>query len=252
MGSPEGFEPARFADCSVTGSKFSMAILFHHPLCPRSRFIRLLLAEYGIEPELLEERPYERRQDFLIANPAGDLPVMIDSNDFVVPGANTIAEYLDETRGLGLDRRLLPERPAERVETRRLTDWFNVKFYQEVSEPLLIEKIYKRFMRAEHGGGAPEMGAVRAARHNIRYHLRYIGHLTATRKWLAGDNMTHADLAAAAHLSCADFVGDVPWSENAEAKEWYMRMKSRPSFRGLLSDRLPGMTPDRVYADLDF
>lgn len=229
-----------------------MAILFHHPLCPRSRFIRLLLAEYGIEPELIEERPYERRQDFLIANPAGDLPVMIDSNDFVVPGANTIAEYLDETRGLGLDRRLLPERPGERVETRRLTDWFNVKFYQEVSEPLLIEKVYKRFMRPEHGGGAPEMGAVRAARHNIRYHLRYIGHLTATRKWLAGDNMTHADLAAAAHLSCADFVGDVPWSENAEAKEWYMRMKSRPSFRGLLNDRLPGMTPDRVYADLDF
>jgi glutathione S-transferase len=230
-----------------------MAILFHHPLCPRSRFIRLLLAEYGIEPELIEERPFERRQDFLIANPAGDLPVFIESNDFVIPGANTIAEYLDETRGLGLDRRLLPERPADRVETRRLTDWFNTKFYLEVSEPLVAEKVYKRFMRAEHGGGgAPEMNLVRAARSNIRYHLRYIGHLTATRKWLAGDNMTHADLAAAAHLSCVDFLGDVPWSENAEAKEWYMRMKSRPSFRGLLNDRLPGMTPDRVYADLDF
>ncbi|MBX9758824.1 MAG: glutathione S-transferase family protein, partial [Beijerinckiaceae bacterium] len=148
-----------------------MAILFHHPLCPRSRFIRLLLAEYGIEPELLEERPYERRQDFLIANPAGELPVLIDSNDVVVPGANTIAEYLDETRGLGLDRRLLPEPPAERVETRRLTDWFNAKFYHEVSEPLVNEKIYKRFMRSEHGGGAPDTAVVRAARSNIRYHL---------------------------------------------------------------------------------
>ena len=146
---------AALAFSKVTGFRFPMAILFHHPLCPRSRFIRLLLAEYGMEPELIEERPYERRQDFLIANPAGDLPVLIDSNDFVVPGATTIAEYLDETRGLGLDRRLLPERPGERVEARRLTEWFNAKFYQEVSEPLVNEKIYKRFMRSEHGGGAP-------------------------------------------------------------------------------------------------
>lgn len=229
-----------------------MAILFHHPLCPRSRFIRLLLAEYGIEPELIEERPYERREDFLIANPAGDLPVLIDSNDFVVPGASTIAEYLDETRGLGLDRRFLPESPAGRVETRRLTDWFNFKFYEEVSEPLLVEKVYKRFMRSELGGGAPDSRVVRAARNNIRHHLRYIGHLTAARKWLAGDCLSHADLAAAAHISCADFLGDVPWGENEEAKEWYTRMKSRPSFRSLLNDRLPGMTPDPVYADLDF
>lgn len=230
----------------------SMASLFHHPLCPRSRFVRLLLAEYGIEAELIDERPYERRRDFLIANPAGDLPVLVEPNDFIVPGANVIAEYLDETRGLGLDRRLLPDSPAARVETRRLTDWFNHKFYQEVSEPLLIEKVYKRFMRSEHGGGAPDSNAVRAARSNIRYHLRYIGHLTARRKWLAGDAMSHADLAAAAHLSCADFLGDVPWSEDEGAKEWYTRMKSRPSFRSLLNDRLPGMTPNPVYADLDF
>lgn len=229
-----------------------MASLFHHPLCPRSRFVRLLLAEYGISAELIDERPYERRQDFLIANPAGDLPVLVEQNDFIVPGANVIAEYLDETRGLGLDRRLLPEHPAARVETRRLTDWFNHKFYQEVSEPLIIEKVYKRFMSREQGGGAPDSNNVRAARTNIRYHLRYIGHLTARRKWLAGDAMSHADLAAAAHLSCADFLGDVPWGEDEGAKEWYTRMKSRPSFRSLLNDRLPGMTPNPVYADLDF
>jgi glutathione S-transferase len=229
-----------------------MATLFHHPLCPRSRFVRLLLAEYGIEPELIDERPFERRQDFLIANPAGELPVLVEQNDFVVPGANVIAEYLDETRGLGLDRRLLPEDPAGRVEARRLADWFNHKFYAEVTEPLLVEKVYKRFMRREQGGGAPNSDAVRAARTNIRYHLRYIGHLTAARNWLAGDRMSHADLAAAAHLSCADFLGDVPWGEDQGAKEWYTRMKSRPSFRGLLNDKVAGITPDKVYADLDF
>ncbi|MDB5571341.1 MAG: Glutathione S-transferase domain [Hyphomicrobiales bacterium] len=230
-----------------------MATLFHHPLCPRSRFVRVLLGEYGIEPDLIEERPYERRRDFLIANPAGELPVLVEQNDFVVPGAAVIAEYLDETRGLAFgEHRLLPERPAGRVEVRRLTEWFNLKFYEEVSGPLVSEKVYKRFMTSAEGGGAPDMNVVRAARANIRYHLRYIGYLTSTRKWLAGDQLSHADLAAAAHLSCADFVGDVPWGEDEAAKDWYTRMKSRPSFRAILNDRLPGMTPAAVYADLDF
>jgi glutathione S-transferase len=227
--------------------------LFHYPLCPRSRFIRVLLAEYGIEPELIEERVFERRRDFLVANPSGELPVLVDQGDFLVPGADVIAEYLDETRGLALgEHRMLPQDQATRVEARRLTHWFNGKFFDEVSGPLVQEKVYKRFMTGTQGGGAPNMDVVRAARSNIRYHLRYIGYLTGTRKWLAGPTMSHADLAAAAHLSCADFLGDVPWSEDDGAKDWYTRMKSRPSFRALLADRLPGMTPDPVYADLDF
>ena len=56
-----------------------MANLFHYPLCPRSRFIRAVMSEYGFEPELIEEKPYERRRDFLIANPSGDLPVLVDA-----------------------------------------------------------------------------------------------------------------------------------------------------------------------------
>lgn len=231
-----------------------MANLFHYPLCPRSRFIRALLSEYGFEPDLIEEKPYERRRDFLIANPSGDLPVLVEQNDFIVPGANVIAEYLDETRGLALgDHRLLPENPAERVEVRRLTEWFNVKFYEEVSGPLVTEKIHKRYMPAELGGGGPpDMALVRAARANVRYHMRYIGYLASKRKWLAGDKLSHADLAAAAHISCVDFLGDAPWSEDEAAKDWYTRMKSRPSFRAILADRLPGLIPAPAYSDLDF
>ncbi len=116
----------------------------------------------------------------------------------------------------------------------------------------MTEKIYKRFMSREQGGGAPDMDHVRAARANIRYHLRYIGYLMAQRRWLAGDRLSYADLAAAAHLSVADFLGDVPWDEDGTAKLWYAKMKSRPSFRPLLADRVPGLAPAAVYADLDF
>jgi glutathione S-transferase len=230
-----------------------MATLYHHPLCPRSRFVRVVLAEYGLDAELVEERVHERRREFLAMNPAGETPVLVDNDAGPVPGADVIAEFLDETRGLALgERRLLPDHPVARVEVRRLLEWFNTKFFAEVSGPLVTEKIYKRFMSGEQGGGGPDMEMVRAGRGNIRYHLRYIGWLIGQRNWLAGDDLSYADLAAAAHLSSVDFLGDVPWAEDETAKSWYARVKSRPSFRALLADRVPGLTPSPAYADLDF
>jgi glutathione S-transferase len=230
-----------------------MTILYHHPLCPQSRFIRLLGAEMGVEPELAEERPWERRPDFLLLNPAGTTPVLAEEAGPVVPGATVIAEYLNETREAAPDgRRLMPADPSARVEVRRLVEWFNQKFFEEVSSYLVTEKIWRRFMTTEAGGGPPDMNAVRAARTNVRHHLKYIGYLVSTRNWLAGDEMTMADLAAAAHLSCADYLGDVPWDEDEHAKLWYARVKSRPAFRALLADRVPGLAPAEHYEDLDF
>lgn len=230
-----------------------MAILYHYPLCPHSRFVRLALNEYGLDADLVEEKVWERREPFMHLNPAGATPVLVEASIPSVPGADVIAEYLDETRGLALgDRRLLPETPRDRVETRRLTSWFNVKFFDEVSSHLVTEKVYKRFMPTNLGGGAPEMAAIRAARSNIRYHLKYVGYLIRQRNWLAGDRLTYADLAAAAHLSVVDYLGDVPWDEDETAKSWYARVKSRPSFRPLLADTIKGMQPSSTYANLDF
>jgi glutathione S-transferase len=229
-----------------------MVRLYHHPFCPQSRFIRLVCAEIGLAAELIEERVWERREDFLRMNPAATTPVLCDDVVASAPGASPVAEYLDETRGLAQgDRRLMPESAGARVEVRRLADWFHLTFFAEVSEPLVREKIYKRFMTAAQGGGPPDAHAIRAARSNVRYHLRYIGHLVGRRRWLAGDRMSYADLAAAAHLSCVDYLGDAPWSEDEAAKEWYARMKSRPSFRPLLSERALGMPPPPHYDDLD-
>ncbi len=227
--------------------------LFHHPFCPHSRFVRLLLGEYGLEARLIEERVWERREDFLALNPAAATPVLVSEDDTAIPGAAVIAEYLDETRGAELGgRRLLPTTMAERIEVRRLTAWFNEKFFEEASGPLVTERIYKRFMREDHGGGAPAAAILRAAKTNVRYHLAYIGWLAQTRNFLAGDRPTYADFAAAAHLSAIDYLGDVPWIEDEAAKAWYARVKSRPSFRPLLSESLAGVPASRTYVDLDF
>jgi glutathione S-transferase len=229
-----------------------MLTLFYHPLCPFSRYVRLILGEYGIEVRLVEERFWERREEFLLLNPAGQIPVLVADGQPAIPGATIIAEYIEETHTAERENRLLPATPGERVEVRRLASWFNDKFHSEASGPLVSERVFKRHMTVEQGGGPPDTEAMRAARHNIRYHLAYIGWLVRTRDWLAGDRLSLADLAAAAHLSAADYLGDVPWTADEAAKNWYARVKSRPSFRGILADKLAGLPPAKSYADLDF
>lgn len=230
-----------------------MLTLFQHPLCPRSRYVRLILNEYGIEARLVEERAWERREEFLVLNPAAELPVLVADGQPAVPGTAIIAEYIEETHAADLtDGRLLPESIGARVEVRRLASWFNDKFYEEVSGPLVLERVFKRHMTKEQGGGPPDTDQLRAARRNIRYHLHYIGWLVRTRDWLAGNELTLADLAAAAHLSACDYLGEVPWNEDDVAKHWYARVKSRPSFRPLLTEQLAGIPASATYADLDF
>lgn len=236
-------------------SQGCMLTLFHHPFCPHSRFIRLALAEYSLEPELAEERVWERREDFLLLNPAAQTPVLVVEGYPSIPGAGVIAEYLAEQHGPssgGTVRDWIGETAAARVEVRRLIAWFNEKFYAEVSGPLVTERIHKRYMRKEQGGGPPDTDVMRAARQNIRYHLAYVGWLAGQRDWLAGEHLSYADLAAAAHLSVVDYLGDVPWTESDHAKNWYARVKSRPSFRPLLAEVSAALPPSPHYADLDF
>ncbi|HEY6833393.1 MAG TPA: glutathione S-transferase family protein [Pseudolabrys sp.] len=229
-----------------------MLTLFQHPLSPLSRYVRLILNEYGIELRLVEERFWERREEFLLLNPAGEIPVLVADGQPAVPGASIIAEYIEESLPPDGAERLLPHSPAQRVEVRRLAAWFNDKFHAEVSSPLVTERVFKRHMTRDQGGGPPDTDLLRAARHNIRYHLAYIGWLVQTRDWLAGDRLSLADLAAAAHLSSIDYLGEVPWSEDEAAKNWYARVKSRPSFRPILADALAGVPASKTYADLDF
>ena len=230
-----------------------MPILHHYPLSAGSRFVRLVLGEYGESATLAEETPWERNESLLKLNPAGTLPVLVDDDQAVVAGSRTIGEYLLETRGARLgENTLMPALPAERAETRRLVEWFLAKTEAEVTNYLLTEKVYKRRMAIGEGGGPPDAAAIRAARANIRHHLRYIGYLVQRRKYLAGNDLSFADLAAAAALSTIDYLGEVPWEEDATAKTWYARVKSRPAFRPLLADAVRGMPPATHYADLDF
>ncbi|MDQ8698818.1 glutathione S-transferase family protein [Hyphomicrobium sp. LHD-15] len=231
-----------------------MNTLTHFRLCPKSRSIRLALAEIGVETELAEERPWEWRETFLALNPAGELPVLALEGGLILCGAYAISEHfaslLQDREKEGRPAPLFPGRIEQRAEQRRLVDWFHGKLDREVTRELLYERVYGHLTPYRSHG--PDPDALRAIRANLRYHLGYVNHLAHERRWLAGDDMSFADMAAAGHLSSIDYLGEIPWEEYPSAKSWYARMKSRPAFRALLADRMPGISPAPVYANLDF
>ena len=218
--------------------------LYHMPLSPFCRKVRLVLAEKKIEVELVEERYWERSADFLRRNPAGKVPVLrIDGRTLCESEA--ICEYLEETRP---EVTLMPDTAAARAEMRRLVFWFDDKFHDEVTSKLLYERVNKKLT----GEGYPDSRNVKSGAQRIKFHLDYLGWLLDQRRWLAGDRMSLADFAAAAHLSSLDYISDVDWTRCAPVKDWYAKIKSRPAFRGLLADQVPGFPPPAHYADLDF
>jgi glutathione S-transferase len=227
-----------------------MPRLHHFTLDPYSRRIRLALNEYGSQVELRDEQPWAPTSYLFRLNPAGTLPVLVEDDGSTVNGIEALSEYLEETRNGSIS--LIQGDARGRAEVRRLVGWFDTKFYAEVAEPVLSEKVIRRFMSRELGGGSPEMTRVRKGLDLLKAHLDYVGRLADRRNWLAGDNLSLADLAAAAHLSAIDYIGDVPWADFPSAKAWFQRLKSRPSFRSLLTDSVRGIPAATSYTDLDF
>ena len=222
-----------------------MRTLYHLWLSPFSRKIRIVLIEKNLDFQMIVEETWERRHEFLALNPTGEVPVLIEQDDTVLAESSVICEYLEEKYP---EPGLIGKNLHDRAEVRRLVAWFDQKFNKEVTEKLLNEKVMKRFL----GLGEPDSREIRAAQSNIHTHLDYITFLTDRRFWLAGDQLTLADIAAAAHISAIDYLGDVPWSKYKAAKNWYARIKSRPSFKRILSDRIPGLLASKHYTNLDF
>lgn len=222
-----------------------MPVLYHHWLSPAARFARVLLSEKRIGFDLRLEKEWDRRPAFLALNPAGEVPVLVMDDGKAYSGVMAIAEFLEE---------IVPEPPLligdadERYEARRLVGWFHTKLGSEVTRHLVTEKLFKRFF----GMGEPDSEAIRCAAHNLKIHLKYVNHLTERRHYLAGSQFTMADAAAAAHISVADYFGNIHWQDWPQVKDWYVRVKSRRSVRTLLSDRINGLAPSPHYSELDF
>lgn len=221
-----------------------MVLLIHHPVSPFSRKIRIAMSEKKMLFVLREEEPWNLSQDAYKLNPSGSLPIFVNDGN-VVAGNYAISEFLEEA---SKEIKLFPQDAKQRCEVRRLIEWFDDKFYKEVYRNIVYEKVHKRFGQ----GLPPDSRTLKVGLNNLNFHLEYIDWLCERRKYLAGDEITLADIAAAAHLSTVDYLGDIPWDGYKNAKLWYSKIKSRPSFKDILKDNIKGILPAKHYADLDF
>ena len=222
-----------------------MNTLYHLPFSANSRLVRVALSEKKIDIKLIVEPIWERRDIFLALNPEGQVPVLLTNENIPLSGASVIIEWLEDVSS---ESSLIGKDINFRAEARRIMFWFNNKFSSEVESSIVYEKIMKVFM----GKGNPDANILRVGRKNLIIHMQYIDWLSKNRDWLAGKSFSIADISASANLSILDYLGEIKWKDFSYAKEWYARVKSRPSFRGVLLDKIPGLLPPKNYSDLDF
>ena len=220
--------------------------LYQFPLCPFSRKVRLMLAEKGVAHELVRESPWLRRDEFADLNPAGKTPVMVEeSRGIVLSDSSAICEYFEET----VDKApMIPGTAPNRAEVRRLVAWMDEGLWGDVVKPLMDERMLKRLVNRD----PPDTRVLRDAMKTANAHVDYLDYLLDHRRWLAGPVLSLADLAAAAHLSVADYLGGIDWRGHKQTADWYMVMKSRPSFRPLLTERMEVIAPPAHYDKVDF
>jgi glutathione S-transferase len=223
-----------------------MRTLFHQPLCPFSRKVRIFLGEFRLDYQGVVEPVWRERGDFLELNPAGQVPVLVDLNNRPICDSVVICEYLDEA--YGDERPLIGETVLQRAEVRRIAAWFDGKFYDRATKNIVYEKAFKR----SFGMGGPDSQAIRSGNLHLYKFFEYITFLLERRHWLAGDEFSLSDVVGAAHISAIDYIGHISWEKWPDVKEWYCRIKSRPSMRAILQDVVPGISPPSYYRDTDF
>lgn len=222
-----------------------MKKLYHYPLCPFSRQVRIYLKELDILFDMIKEDYWQKRREFLQLNPAATLPVLQEPSGLIIAGIYPITEYLNEKYP---NFNFMEEDSEIKCEIRRLISWFNEKFYREVTKILINEKIERLMLKT----GGPRTDFLRAAKLNLSTHMNYLTNLLQKHSFIASDKLTCADIAASSHLSVLDYFGEVNWDNWPYVRDWYAILKSRPSFRPLLQDQVAGFAPSATYADLDF
>ena len=214
-----------------------MRRLIHLMLSPSCRLARLMVAEKRVACDPVQAEDAR--------NP---MPVFVDLDGSRIEGLWALVDHLENHYP---DHPLAPADDAERRASLRWLDWAMGPLHEQVTQRIVYEKAGQRFTGAP-ARRAPDMNIIRAGREELKLALASIGKAAEANGNLAARESSLGDLAVAAHLSALDYFGEVPWHDFAAASEWYVRMKSRPSFRSILADRVPGQPPVSHYAELDF
>ena len=220
-----------------------MFTLYHYFLCSSSRFVRVCMEEKKINFQLRIENYWKPSENFLIMNPAGYFPILLTSSNYPVVGSSVIMEYLEDldNEGFLLDNKVKPE-------IRRLVQWFEIIFKKDVLMPIMFEKIYKPIENNMN----PDNNVIRSSLSNLQFHMKYFDILIDKKDYLTSDRISYADLYLVSSLSVLDYLGELNFNGFDNIKDLYFKLKSRPSFKNILKDRIVGINPSKSYLKLDY
>ena len=219
--------------------------LYYMSMCAPSRAAKIILNEKSIKFYSINEPIWQRRIEFLKINPEGELPVIIDDKNNKIIGYFSLAYFLEENEN---KKTLVGKCSLSRLEVRRLCKWFDNKFNKEVYENIVEERVFKSLK----GLGNPSSEFLKAGRTNLKNHENYLEWLLNNRSFIAGEFFSIADIICAAYLSTLDYLGEVDWKRINSTKKWYAKVKSRPSFRNILEEKLFTIPASKHYKNLDF
>ena len=202
------------------------------------------MEEHKISYQIQLENYWKPQKDFLQLNPAGHLPVLINEENFPFIGANACVEYLMDLKSRP---DLFVDDYREKAEINRLVHWFDVVFKKEVFDPIIYEKVFSRIV----DNITPNSENIRAALNNLDFHIQYLNYLLNNKKYFIKDEITSLDFLAGANFSILDYLGFLNLNSYENIREWYFKIKSRPSFKTLLKDQIVGLNPHENYKNID-
>ncbi|WPX97960.1 glutathione S-transferase family protein [Candidatus Fokinia crypta] len=224
--------------------------LHYSSICPLSRMVRIALLEQKYQLHLVEENYVHDNHEILAINPLGTLPFMVFQDNTVIKNLWGIIDYIINKNDI-FGHTVMPSflKNFERAEILFNVEWFCTKFFNDVTLPIIQQKIVNFTTKRI----PPNSTSIRNALRNMHIHMEYLKLSLAESNYIESSTPTIADYSAAAQISILDYTGDIMWNTiNKRIKGWYSLIKSRPSFRTVLKDRILSLSPPPHYEDPDF
>ncbi len=222
-----------------------MLTLYHFPICPFSRKVRMFLLESQLDHELVKINPWKQQEKLIKISRTGLMPAL-KNNSLVVNGGQSICEYISENKEI-LDN-LIGSSPETRHLDRSIAEFFDIHLFADTSNVIINE----RFVKFITTSSTPNSSLIRAAKLKIKKYFIYIESLLDVNEYLGSNKFSISDISAASHISVLDYFGDIDWNQSIKVKHWYSLIKSRKSFQKILIDTVEGFLPPEHYKEIDF
>jgi len=198
--------------------------LYGFPPSPNTWKVRAVAAHIGLPLafELVDlAKGQQHTPAFRALNPTGRTPVLVDG-DFVLWESNAIMQYLADQK----PNALWPNDARIRADIVRWQCWQLMHWSKEACQPLIFERLVKKFLNL----GAPDAAAVAKALEAFEREAAMLDAHLAKYGHLVGTELTLADFAVAAPLVYSK-EAELPVAPHAHLRDWFARVSALPAWR---------------------